>query len=503
MTALLLLAPQLPLLFMGEEWGARTPFLFFCDFHGALADAVREGRRREFARFREFADPGAARAHPRPQRRGDLRGAAASTGRRSAQTGHAALARLLHDACCASASERRAAAGRRAAPSVREAAHGADRDVLRVALDARRRQSRLRAARRISGPDAPAAPRGRPATLLFASHPDAEAALDAGPAARLDDAVVPRGPRDMTAGALDRLADLRRHRRRCYHDIVRQAPGNRADDDQARAAGGDGPAPSTTDGADRARACARLERAPCARVAAARGRARPSAQRRDARAAPAGGATAGACAGRPDAEAGAHAIGASVPVEAARRPASRRRRRTACSVGAARARPPACRSATTAWRRRVARARRRWRAAARRRDAHRRAAALLRRRRPRLRGRRGAALRAALRAQLGHRRLHRPARLAGGAAGSAPHRRRQSAARPVPADPAHCSPYAPRAALFLNVLYIDVEAVAGAGGLRRARTRWSRRRRSRRSLPPRATPTSSTTPAWPRSSCRS
>ncbi len=55
-TALLLLSPMIPLLFMGEEWGAREPFLFFTDHHGELADAVREGRRGEFAEFAEFAD---------------------------------------------------------------------------------------------------------------------------------------------------------------------------------------------------------------------------------------------------------------------------------------------------------------------------------------------------------------------------------------------------------------------------------------------------------------
>jgi len=60
--SILLLSPQIPLLFMGEEWGARQPFLFFTDFHDELADAVREGRRREFAKFPAFADP-AARAH--------------------------------------------------------------------------------------------------------------------------------------------------------------------------------------------------------------------------------------------------------------------------------------------------------------------------------------------------------------------------------------------------------------------------------------------------------
>jgi maltooligosyltrehalose trehalohydrolase len=46
--AITLLAPMPPLMFMGEEWGSTTPFAFFCDFHGGLADAVRSGRRAEF-----------------------------------------------------------------------------------------------------------------------------------------------------------------------------------------------------------------------------------------------------------------------------------------------------------------------------------------------------------------------------------------------------------------------------------------------------------------------
>jgi maltooligosyltrehalose trehalohydrolase len=49
--ALLLLCPQIPMLFMGEEWGSETPFLFFTDYRGALADAVRKGRREEFAQL--------------------------------------------------------------------------------------------------------------------------------------------------------------------------------------------------------------------------------------------------------------------------------------------------------------------------------------------------------------------------------------------------------------------------------------------------------------------
>ena len=65
-TALLLLMPQIPLLFMGEEAGSRSPFLFFTDFHDELADAVREGRRKEFAKFSAFADPKVREQIPDP-----------------------------------------------------------------------------------------------------------------------------------------------------------------------------------------------------------------------------------------------------------------------------------------------------------------------------------------------------------------------------------------------------------------------------------------------------
>ncbi len=47
--AVTLLAPTVPMLFMGEEWGSKAPFPFFCDFEGDLAEAVRQGRRKEFA----------------------------------------------------------------------------------------------------------------------------------------------------------------------------------------------------------------------------------------------------------------------------------------------------------------------------------------------------------------------------------------------------------------------------------------------------------------------
>lgn len=68
---LLLLAPFVPMLFMGEEWASRTPFQFFTDFPDeALRTAVREGRRKEFAAFTHFGgadipDPGDERTFAR------------------------------------------------------------------------------------------------------------------------------------------------------------------------------------------------------------------------------------------------------------------------------------------------------------------------------------------------------------------------------------------------------------------------------------------------------
>lgn len=64
--ALLLLSPQIPLLFMGEEWGATAPFLFFTDHNAELAPLVREGRRREFAHFTAFRDEAVRARIPDP-----------------------------------------------------------------------------------------------------------------------------------------------------------------------------------------------------------------------------------------------------------------------------------------------------------------------------------------------------------------------------------------------------------------------------------------------------
>jgi malto-oligosyltrehalose trehalohydrolase len=65
--AVYLLLPQIPMLFMGEEWGSSQPFPFFCDFGGELGDLVRSGRREEFASFPEFQDPEQRERIPDPQ----------------------------------------------------------------------------------------------------------------------------------------------------------------------------------------------------------------------------------------------------------------------------------------------------------------------------------------------------------------------------------------------------------------------------------------------------
>jgi maltooligosyltrehalose trehalohydrolase len=64
--AIVLLSPQIPMLFMGEEWASKRPFQFFCDFGPPLAEAVRQGRRLEFAQFAEFSDAAARETIPDP-----------------------------------------------------------------------------------------------------------------------------------------------------------------------------------------------------------------------------------------------------------------------------------------------------------------------------------------------------------------------------------------------------------------------------------------------------
>ncbi len=66
LVTLVLLAPSPPLLFMGEEYGARNPFYYFCNFGQELAKSVTEGRRKEFEKFPQFSSPQSRERIPDP-----------------------------------------------------------------------------------------------------------------------------------------------------------------------------------------------------------------------------------------------------------------------------------------------------------------------------------------------------------------------------------------------------------------------------------------------------
>jgi malto-oligosyltrehalose trehalohydrolase len=70
-----LLAPQIPMLLMGEEWGASTPFPFFCDYHGELAEAVRKGRCDQLAKLDPAPSEEEMKRAPDPQAESTLRSA--------------------------------------------------------------------------------------------------------------------------------------------------------------------------------------------------------------------------------------------------------------------------------------------------------------------------------------------------------------------------------------------------------------------------------------------
>lgn len=91
-SALLLLSPYTPLLWMGQEWAASTPFLFFTDHHEELGRLVSAGRRAEFAKFAAFTstevpDPQARSTFDRSKLRWEER----------AEPPHAGAAQLYQD----------------------------------------------------------------------------------------------------------------------------------------------------------------------------------------------------------------------------------------------------------------------------------------------------------------------------------------------------------------------------------------------------------------------
>jgi maltooligosyltrehalose trehalohydrolase len=90
---LLLCAPFVPMLFMGEEWGTRQPFLFFTDHNEELAKLVREGRRAEFKHFSAFQDAAKRAKIPDPNAASSFR---ASIPDEADPAMHDLVRRLLH-----------------------------------------------------------------------------------------------------------------------------------------------------------------------------------------------------------------------------------------------------------------------------------------------------------------------------------------------------------------------------------------------------------------------
>jgi len=119
--ALLLCAPQVPLLFMGQEWAASTPFRYFTDHAPELGRLVTRGRREEFRRFASFADEATRAGIPDPQDVATFEGSRLEWGERAAEP-HASTLRL----------HRALLALRRRAPALRDARVGAHEA---VALD--------------------------------------------------------------------------------------------------------------------------------------------------------------------------------------------------------------------------------------------------------------------------------------------------------------------------------------------------------------------------------
>lgn len=94
---LLLFLPMTPLLFMGQEWGASTPFSYFTDHEPELGQQVSNGRRREFAAFPDFAQPEALARIPDPQAEATFLHSKLRWAERELP-GHAAVLKLYRDA---------------------------------------------------------------------------------------------------------------------------------------------------------------------------------------------------------------------------------------------------------------------------------------------------------------------------------------------------------------------------------------------------------------------
>lgn len=95
-SALLLTLPQTPLIFMGQEWSATSPFQFFTDHNPELGALVTEGRRREFRHFTAYNDPHIRTRIPDPQAISTFRACKLRWDERK-EDAHAGMLRLYQD----------------------------------------------------------------------------------------------------------------------------------------------------------------------------------------------------------------------------------------------------------------------------------------------------------------------------------------------------------------------------------------------------------------------
>jgi malto-oligosyltrehalose trehalohydrolase len=75
LSSVCLLLPQIPMLFMGEEWAASSPFPYFCDYHGDLADQIRHGRVEQLTKLDPAPSHDELRRAPDPQAESTFRSA--------------------------------------------------------------------------------------------------------------------------------------------------------------------------------------------------------------------------------------------------------------------------------------------------------------------------------------------------------------------------------------------------------------------------------------------
>jgi len=96
LSALLLMSPYTPLLWMGQEWAASSPFQYFTDHPEELGRLVTEGRREEFKHFSAFQDPQKRKLIPDPQAEDTFRNSRLAWEEREAE-GHAGTLRLYRE----------------------------------------------------------------------------------------------------------------------------------------------------------------------------------------------------------------------------------------------------------------------------------------------------------------------------------------------------------------------------------------------------------------------